>query len=93
MKGYVWPAGLFGYFPTYTLGALIAAQLFAAARAALPDLPDQLRRGELAPLNRWLTEAVWSRGCLLQTEELVRAATGRPIGTEAFLAHLKARYR
>jgi carboxypeptidase Taq len=87
-----WPAGLFGYFPTYTLGALVAAQLFAAARRALPELPGQISRGEFGPLNQWLASAVWSRGCLLETEELVRAATGAPIGTTAFVAHLKARY-
>jgi carboxypeptidase Taq len=87
-----WPAGLFGYFPTYTLGALVAAQLFAAARRALPELPDQIRLGEFGPLNHWLAGAVWSRGCLLETEDLVQAATGAPIGTAAFVAHLQARY-
>jgi carboxypeptidase Taq len=87
-----WPAGLFGYFPTYTLGALVAAQLFAAARRALPDLAGQLRAGELAPLNAWLRDAVWSRGSLLPTDELVQAATGAPIGTQAFVAHLQHRY-
>ncbi len=87
-----WPAGLFGYFPTYTLGALVAAQLFAAARRALPDLPAQLRAGELAPLDAWLREAVWSRGCLLETDQLVRTATGSPIGTGAFISHLRDRY-
>jgi carboxypeptidase Taq len=87
-----WPAGLFGYFPTYTLGALVAAQLFAAARRALPDLAGQVRAGELAPLNAWLREAIWSRGSLLQTDELVQSATGAPIGTGAFVAHLQERY-
>ena len=47
-----WPAGLFGYFPTYTLGALVAAQLFAAARQALPDLPAQIAPGRLRPPER-----------------------------------------
>ncbi len=87
-----WPAGLFAYFPTYTLGALVAAQLFAAARRALPDLGAQLRAGALAPLDAWLREAIWSRGSLLPTDELVQAATGAPIGTQAFVAHLQERY-
>ncbi len=87
-----WPAGLFGYFPTYTLGALVAAQLFAAARRALPELSSHLRAGDLAPLNTWLAEAVWSRGSLLETDDLVRTATGAPIGTQAFLTHLQDRY-
>src|SRR5256885_9472958 len=49
-----WYDGAWGYFPTYTLGALIAAQLFAAARQALPDLAEQIGRGEFAPLFDWL---------------------------------------
>jgi carboxypeptidase Taq len=87
-----WPAGLFGYFPTYTLGALVAAQLFAAARRSLPDLAAQLRAGELGPLNAWLGERIWSKGSSLETDELVRTATGSPIGTRDFIAHLQQRY-
>jgi carboxypeptidase Taq len=92
MQDVHWPAGLFGYFPTYTLGALAAAQLFAAARRALPELPAQIRRGEFAPLNRWLADNLWSRGSLLETDALVRAATGAPLGTAAFTQHLQRRY-
>jgi carboxypeptidase Taq len=87
-----WPAGLFGYFPTYTLGALLAAQLFAAARRALPDLPTQLRTGDLTPLNTWLREAIWSRASLLPTDTLIESATGAPLGTAAFITHLRGRY-
>jgi carboxypeptidase Taq len=87
-----WPAGLFGYFPTYTLGALTAAQLFAAARRALPDVLAQIAAGDFAPLNAWLREQVWSRGSLLETDALLRAATGAPLATAAFKQHLEARY-
>jgi carboxypeptidase Taq len=87
-----WPAGLFGYFPTYTLGAIAAAQLFAAARRALPGVEGQIARGELGPLNDWLRERVWSRGSLLETEALMKEATGEPLGATAFKRHLEARY-
>ncbi|MGU3538560.1 carboxypeptidase M32 [Methylobacterium sp. A54F] len=87
-----WPGGSFGYFPTYTLGALAAAQLFRAARAAEPDLVAGLARGDFAPLRGWLRRHVHAQGSLMSTDALLEAATGRPLGTEAFLAHLEARY-
>jgi len=87
-----WYDGAWGYFPTYTLGALIAAQLFAAARRALPDLPNQISRGEFAPLFAWLRLHVHGKGSLLSTADLVAEATGMPLGTAAFAAHLRARY-
>ena len=87
-----WYDGAWGYFPTYTLGALIAAQLFAAARAALPDMPAGIGRGEFGPLLGWLRHNVHARGSLLSTAELVESATGSPLGTAAFERHLRARY-
>jgi carboxypeptidase Taq len=87
-----WPAGLFGYFPTYTLGAMAAAQIYAAARRARPTLPTEIARGELAPLNGWLREHIWSRGCLLETDALLREATGATLAADAFKHHLRARY-
>jgi carboxypeptidase Taq len=89
-----WPAGLFGYFPTYTLGALLAAQLFAAARQALGEatLSAQVSAGDFTALNAWLATNVWGKGSLLETDQLVRAATGQPLATEAFKRHLLARY-
>ncbi len=87
-----WYDGAWGYFPTYTLGALIAAQLFAAARAALPGMPARIGRGEFGPLLGWLRDNVHAQGSLLSTAELVEAATGSPLGTAAFERHLRARY-
>jgi carboxypeptidase Taq len=87
-----WPAGLYGYFPTYTLGALTAAQLYAAARQSLPELPERIRAGDFAPLNAWLVTNVWSQASRLPTDALVFAATGAPLGTAAFIRHLETRY-
>ncbi|MEO8184699.1 MAG: carboxypeptidase M32, partial [Deltaproteobacteria bacterium] len=87
-----WPAGLFGYFPTYTLGALTAAQLFEAALRAQPDLPRRIAQGDLSQLDAWLNREVWGKGCLLESSELVQAATGAPLGTGAFQRHLRRRY-
>lgn len=87
-----WYDGLWGYFPTYTLGALIAAQLFAAARTALPGLSEAIGRGEFAPLLDWLRHNIHQQGSLLSTGELVEAASGAPLGTAAFERHLRDRY-
>lgn len=87
-----WYDGHWGYFPTYTLGALIAAQLFAAARAAMSDLAEQIGRGEFVPLFQWLRDKVHAQASLMSTAELVEAATGAPLGTAAFERHLRQRY-
>jgi len=92
MQDVHWPAGLIGYFPSYTLGALTAAQLFRAARRDLPELTDQIRRGAIGALDAWLREKVWSQGSLLGTTELVERATGVVLTTEAFEHHLEYRY-
>ncbi len=92
MQDVHWPAGLFGYFPTYTLGALTAAQLFQAARRALPAVDAEIARGDFAPLNQWLRTNVWGQGSRLETQALVAAATGSGLGADAFKQHLQSRY-
>jgi len=87
-----WYDGSWGYFPTYTLGALIAAQLFEAARGAISDLTAQVAAGDFGPLFAWLRERVHSQGSLLSTAELVENATGHPLGTASFERHLRDRY-
>jgi carboxypeptidase Taq len=87
-----WYDGVWGYFPTYTLGALIAAQLFEAVRAAIPDVLEAVTQGEFAPLLSWLRERVHKKGSLLSTAELVENATGQPLETASFERHLQGRY-
>ncbi len=87
-----WPAGAFGYFPSYSLGALLAAQLFQAAERAVPDLDLHLRQGDFAPLLAWLGTRVHGRARSIPFEQLVEEATGGPLGPEAFLDHLDRRY-
>ena len=87
-----WYDGNWGYFPTYTLGALIAAQLFETASRDVPDLTQAIAAGEFSPLLGWLRDKVHSKGSLLSTGELVEEATGRPLGTASFERHLRNRY-
>jgi carboxypeptidase Taq len=87
-----WYGGDFGYFPTYTLGAMTAAQLFAAARGAVPGMMDSLSHGEFAPLVTWLRANVHGVASSLSAREILIHATGKPLSVEPFKAHLKARY-
>lgn len=92
MQDVHWYAGLIGYFPSYTLGAIMAAQFFEAARAALPDLEAQIGRGEIAPLRAWLLAHIHGRGSLLEMDELLQAVTGRGLDVAPYRAHLERRY-
>ncbi len=87
-----WYDGAFGYFPSYTLGAMGAAQLMAAARRAVPELDVALGHGDFAPLLGWLRANVHGKGSLLGFNDLLRAATGKPLDPADFEAHLTARY-
>lgn len=87
-----WYSGDFGYFPTYALGAMVAAQLVAAARAALPNLDRSLAQGDWSDYLAWCRVHVHALGSRYSADELVSQATGRPLGVESYLAHLEARY-
>jgi carboxypeptidase Taq len=87
-----WYDGAIGYFPSYTLGAMAAAQLMAAARKAVPDLDAGLAKGDLSPLLGWLRTHVHGQGSRLGFNDLLQAATGKPLDPKDFEAHLTARY-
>ncbi|MCB2102716.1 MAG: carboxypeptidase M32 [Rhodobacterales bacterium] len=87
-----WYDGAIGYFPTYTLGALMAAQLFAAAKAENPAILPGVATGDFTPLMAWLGSRVHGLGRLKSMPDLVTGATGAPLGTAAFLDHIRHRY-
>jgi carboxypeptidase Taq len=87
-----WYDGAWGYFPTYTLGAMIAAQLYAAADEADSDIRAGIGRGDFKPLLAWLKANVHGHGSRLSTTEVVTAATGRPLDPACFERHLAVRY-
>ena len=88
-----WSGGSIGYFPTYTLGNLLAAQFYSQALAELPDLPAQFERAEFAPLLNWMREKVHKAGRKYTPAELVERITGGPIRTEPFLKYIREKYR
>ncbi|HSB22543.1 MAG TPA: carboxypeptidase M32 [Burkholderiaceae bacterium] len=92
MQDVHWPSGLYGYFPCYSLGAMYAAQWFAAMRRATPDLDTRIARGDFAPVFDWLRRYVWQPGSRWTTDELALRASGEALNPAHFKAHLFARY-
>jgi len=86
-----WASGMFGYFPTYTLGSLYAAQ-FAAAFEREHKLADDVARGDFKPLLGWLRKHVHHLGDRLPTEEIVKRATGKALDAEPYHRHIKAKF-
>jgi carboxypeptidase Taq len=87
-----WPTGSFGYFPSYTIGAIAAAQLFSAAIERHPEIKTELARGELSTLLRFATEHVHRHGSLYDTNGVLVRATGSALDPSVLLRHLKRRY-
>lgn len=93
MQDIHWMEGLVGYFPSYTLGAMSAAQLFAAATEADASIRPELARGNFGPLLSWLSTHVHGQASRpVSTDELLTQATGRPLDVQIFRAHLESRY-
>jgi carboxypeptidase Taq len=87
-----WSFGGIGYFPTYTLGNMNAAQLFDAAQQDLGDLPAAFARGEFQPLKEWLNEKIHWRGKLLRASRLIESVTGSPLSHHPLVRHLHDKF-
>ena len=87
-----WAAGLVGSFCTYTIGNIMAAQVFEAACGASPRVRAALEDGDVGPLSSWLREAVWQHGRRYRRDELLRQATGRTLDLAPYVRHLSRRY-
>ena len=83
---------MIGYFPTYTLGNIFAAQLMAEATRQLPDLDQQLASGRFSDLLGWLHQHVHSQGRLLESEPLVEQISGHPVSETWLVESLRRRY-
>ena len=92
MQDVHWSEGLIGYFPSYTLGAMYAAQWFATIREAQPDLDRRIARGDMSAPFDWLRANIWSQASRWDTPELVRRATGAELDARHFREHLEGRY-
>jgi carboxypeptidase Taq len=87
-----WSFGGLGYFPTYTLGNLYAAQFMARARTDLPGLDDDFRRGEFGRLKEWLTEKIHRQGQRYRANEMCRRITGQSLDHRPFISYLRDKF-
>ena len=88
-----WSSGSIGYFPTYTLGNLYAAQFFETALEAMPDLHDQFKSGQFGDLKRWLNQNIHAHGERYPAPDLCRHVTGKPLSAEPLLRYLERKLR
>ncbi len=91
MQDIHWTDGAFGYFPSYTLGAMYAAQYKATMKNTV-DIEAAIKSGDLSPIFQWLSDNIWSQASLHTTDELVKRATGEILNAEHFKRHLEGRY-
>jgi carboxypeptidase Taq len=87
-----WSGGMIGYFPSYALGNLIAAQLWELINIDIPDLPDQIRRGEFAPWLAWLREKVHRYGSKYKPQDLIQRVTGSKIDPAPYMRYLTNKF-
>ncbi|CCG87315.1 carboxypeptidase M32 [Erwinia piriflorinigrans] len=92
MQDIHWTDGAFGYFPTYTLGAMYAAQLFHALQRAIPQVGENILQGDLQPVFDWLQQNIWQHGSRFTTRQLIENATGEDLNSGYFRQHLERRY-
>jgi carboxypeptidase Taq len=92
MQDVHWSGGMIGYFSTYALGNLVSAQLWERINQDIPDLPEQIRRGEFSVLLGWLREKVHRHGAKFEPQELIQRVTGSKIDPAAYVRYLGAKY-
>jgi len=87
-----WSGGALGYFPTYALGNMYAAQLFQTAESALGSLDAEFAKGHFQPLKQWLNTNVHARGKQYAASELIQVVTGQPLSHKPLMQHLRQRF-
>jgi carboxypeptidase Taq len=92
MQDVHWPAGAFGYFPSYTIGALMAAQQWAAIARENPDVNADIARGDFSRTTEWRRKNIWAKASMASTPDILAQATGEPLNADYFIAHVTQRY-
>lgn len=92
MQDIHWPSGSFGYFPTYTLGAMMAAQWFAALKRDIPTWGTQVEKGDFAQVSQWLKHNVHEKASSMSRQQMLQEGTGEKLNANVYLVHLNERY-
>jgi carboxypeptidase Taq len=87
-----WSGGMFAYFPTYTIGNVLAVQLFDAAKTAHPTIMDEAAQGEFTSLHSWLTSNIYQHGSKYEPQDLIERATGSRLDTAPYIRYLREKF-
>ncbi len=87
-----WFVGKFGYYPSYVIGHMMAAQLYEAMKRDIQNIPELLRAGQFTPIKDWLNDNIHAKGRLLRSDKLIEEVTGKPLSCKPLLNHLEDRY-
>ena len=88
-----WSGAAFGYFPSYTLGAIYASQFYKILQKEKPNLEKEIESGNMAIVREWLNQKIHQKGRLLSVSELVNQVTGDSLNPTVFLDYLNTKYR
>ena len=92
MQDVHWPSGAFGYFPSYSLGSMFAAQIFSTLKNELPEFNNHLQQGNLSPVKDWLKNKIWSQGSLMSSPDIILNSTGENLNPLHFKNYLREKY-
>ncbi len=92
MQDVHWIEGLIGYFPSYMLGAMYAAQEFASVKKIHPNINEEIAKGDFSQVQAWLRQNIWQKASSLETNDLIKEATGESLNPKYFIEHLENRY-
>jgi carboxypeptidase Taq len=87
-----WASGLYGYFPSYTLGNIYSGQIFAAIEKALPEWKNQIQQGNFRDIKRWLMKNIYNYGNLYDPLDLIKKTTGEELSIKPYLNYLNQKY-
>lgn len=87
-----WSSGAIGYFATYSLGTLLAAQLYEKAISDLPEIPTEISKGNFSKIRKWLNDNIFSHGKRYSFQDLIKKATGKPLSLDSFFNYIKTKY-
>jgi len=88
-----WSGGAFGYFPSYSLGNMYAAQFTNTLRKELPNFDKLIEEGNLVPIKEWLSEKIYQYGKLLTPNEIVKQVTGEELNPDYLVQYLEEKYK
>jgi len=87
-----WSGGNFGYFPTYTIGSIYAAQIFDKLQKEIPTVNDEIELGDFSNIINWLKINIYNKGRIITADEIIKNICGENLNSEIYIKYLKKKY-